>query len=123
MSARVRNKLLEARTRFGDSMTCQEKKAWEELCASAGEDVVKLNKVVDNYNLIVPMLKMQMVHFSLPREVERVEKLVQQQRLELQKEKGNDRERRIEERKKANAQNKPQTTKLGLMKWMQSFLK
>lgn len=104
-------------------MTSQEKKAWDELVASVGEDVVKLNKVVDNYNLIVPMLKMQMVHFSLSREVERAEKLAQQHRVEQQKERGKDRERRIEERKRANAQKKPQTSKQGLMKWMQSFLK
>uniref|UniRef100_A0A3B4B236 J domain-containing protein n=1 Tax=Periophthalmus magnuspinnatus TaxID=409849 RepID=A0A3B4B236_9GOBI len=123
MSTHVRNRLLEARTRFGEPMTCQEKKAWEELCASVGEDVVKLNKLVDNYNLIVPMIKMQMVHFSLSREIERVEKSAQQQRLEQEKERGQDRERRIEERKRANAQNKPQTIKAGLMKWMHRFFK
>ncbi|XP_020791976.1 dnaJ homolog subfamily C member 28 [Boleophthalmus pectinirostris] len=123
MSTHVRNRLLEARTRFGDSMTNQEKKAWEELCSSLREDVVKLNKLVDNYNLIVPMIKMQMVHFSLSREIERAEKSAQQLRLEQQKERGQDRERRIEERKRANARNQPQTTKPGLMKWMQSFLK
>ncbi|XP_072317180.1 dnaJ homolog subfamily C member 28 [Eucyclogobius newberryi] len=123
MSTGVRNRLLEARTRFGDSMTCQEKKAWEDLCVSVAEDVGKLNKLVDNYNLIVPMIKMQMVHFSLSREVERAEKSARQQRLELQEKKGQDRERRIEERKRANAQNKPKTTKPGLIKWMRSFLK
>lgn len=125
MAAHVRSRLLEGRTRLGDDecMTSQEMKAWDELVASVGEDVVKLNKLVDNYNLIVPMLKMQMVHFSLSREVERAGKLARQHRVEQQKERGKDRERRIEERKRANAQNKTQTSKQGLMKWMQSFLK
>lgn len=123
MATRVRDRLLEGRTRLGDYMTSQEKKTWEDLCASVGEEVVKLNKLVDNYNLIVPMLKMQMVHFSLTREVERAERSVQQHRAEQQEERGRDRERRIEEKKRANAQKKSQTPKPGLMKWMQSFLK
>uniref|UniRef100_A0A8C6T0I1 DnaJ (Hsp40) homolog, subfamily C, member 28 n=1 Tax=Neogobius melanostomus TaxID=47308 RepID=A0A8C6T0I1_9GOBI len=127
MVTHVRNRLLEGRARLcdDDRMSSQEKKAWDELCASVGEDVVKLNKLVDNYNLIVPMLKMQMVHFSLSREVERAERSVQQHRAEQQKEREKDRERRIEERKRANAQKKTtkQATKQGLMKWMQSFLK
>lgn len=123
MATCVRNRLLEGRARLGDCMSSQEKKAWDELCTSVGDDIVKLNKIVDNYNLIVPMLKMQMVHFSLNREVERAEKTAQQHRAEQQRERGKDRERRIEERKRANAQNKLQTEKRGLMKWMKSFLK
>ena len=122
-AARLRGRLLEGRTRLGDHMTSQDRKAWEELCASVGEEVVKLNKVVDNYNLIVPMLKMQMVHFSLAREVQRVEQTVTQHRAETQEERGRDRTRRIEERKRANAQRKAHSPKPGLMKWMQSFLK
>lgn len=123
MTARVRNRLLEGRTRLCDPMSSEEQSAWRELCGSVEEDIVKLNKVVDNYNLIVPMLKMQMVHFSLSREVERVENEMQQHRLDRQKQKEKDRERRIEERKRANTRNKTKNTKQGLMTWMQSFLK
>ncbi|CAL1611940.1 unnamed protein product [Knipowitschia caucasica] len=125
MSSHMRNRLLEARIGFGDSMTCEEKQAWEELCESVGEEVVKLNKLVDNYNLIVPMLKMQMVHFSVAREKERAEKSARQLRLERQQEKGRDQQRRIEERKRANAQDAQKQTsdRPGFMKWMQRFLK
>lgn len=123
MATHVRHRLLESRARLGNCMTSQEKKAWDELCASVGEELVKLNKLVDNYNLIVPMLKMQMVHFSLSREVERAEKSAQQRRVEQQEERGKVREKRIEERKRANTRKKSQTTKQGLFKWMQSFIK
>lgn len=114
MATHMRKKLLEGRARLGDSMTPKETRAWEVLCASVEEDIVKLNKLVDNYNLIVPMLKMQMVHFSLSREVGRAEKSAPQHRMDRLKE---------EEKHRANARNKPKDTKQGLVTWMQNFLK
>lgn len=114
MATHMRKKLLEGRARLGDPMTPKEMRAWEVLCASVEEDIVKLNKLVDNYNLIVPMLKMQMVHFSLSREVGRAEKSAPQHRMDRLKE---------EEKHRANARNKPKDTKQGLVTWMQNFLK
>lgn len=121
-TAHIRKRLLEGRARLGDPMSPKESSQWEQLCASVEEELVKLNKVVDNYNLIVPMLKMQMVHFSLSREVDRAVKGAHQHRLEQQREREKERERRKEEKKRANAQNKTKNTKQGLMSWMKSFL-
>lgn len=121
-TAHIRKRLLEGRARLGDPMSPKESSQWEQLCASVEEELVKLNKVVDNYNLIVPMLKMQMVHFSLSREVDRAVKGAHQHRLEQQREREKERERRKEEKKRANAQNKTKNTKQSLMSWMKSFL-
>ncbi|XP_041798539.1 dnaJ homolog subfamily C member 28 [Chelmon rostratus] len=121
-TAQIRNRLLEGRARLGDPMTTKEHSQWEQLCKSVEEDLVKLNKIVDTYNLIVPMLSMQMVHFSLSREIERAVKGAHQHRLDQQKEREKERERRKEEKRRANAVTKPKNTKPGLMSWMKNLL-
>lgn len=122
-AARIRNRLLEGRARLGDPMTPKEHSQWEQLCESVQEELVKLNKLVDNYNLIVPMLNMQMVHFSLSREVDRAEKGARQHRLDQQRERERERERRKEEKKRASAVMKSKNTKQGLSSWIRSFLR
>ncbi|XP_029927435.1 dnaJ homolog subfamily C member 28 [Myripristis murdjan] len=120
---RIRTRLLEERSRLGDPMTSMEKRQWEQLCGSVEEELVKLNKMVDNFNLIVPMLSMQMVHFSLAREIERAERGACQHRADQEKERQKERERRKEEKKRANAAPRSKDTKQGLMSWMQNFLR
>ncbi|XP_071324646.1 dnaJ homolog subfamily C member 28 [Trachinotus anak] len=122
-TAQIRKRLLEGRARLGDPMTPKEHSQWDQLCASVEEELVKLNKMVDNYNLIVPMLNMQMVHFSLSREIDRAVKGAHQHRLEQQREREKERERRKEEKKRANAATKPKKTKQGLMAWVQNLLR
>lgn len=122
-TAQIRNRLLEGRARLGDPMTPRESREWEQLCASVEEELVKLNKMVDNYNLNVPMLSMQMVHFRLSREVERAVKGARQRRLEQQAAREKERERRKEEKKRANAAAKTQSRKPGLLSWMQNLLR
>ncbi|KAF3692257.1 DnaJ -like protein subfamily C member 28 [Channa argus] len=122
-TAKIRTKLLEGRARLSDPMTPKDHRQWEQLCASVEEELIKLNKMVDNYNLIVPMLNMQMVHLSLSREIDRAVKGACQCRLDQQKEREKERERRKEEKKTANAISKPKNTKQGLMSWMQSLLR
>ncbi|XP_078108436.1 dnaJ homolog subfamily C member 28 [Sander vitreus] len=122
-TAQIRNRLLEGRARLGDPMTPKENSQWEQLCASVEEELVKLNKTVDSYNLIVPMLNMQMVHFSLSREIDRAVKGACQHRLDQQREREKERERRKEEKKRANAVTMPKNTKQGLMYWMKHWLR
>lgn len=122
-TAQIRNRLLQGRARLSDPMTPKEHSQWEQLCASVEEELVKLNKKVDNYNLIVPMLNMQMVHFSLSREIDRAVKGACQHRLDQQKEREKDRQRRKEEKKRANAVTKPKNTKRGLMSWVENLLR
>lgn len=122
-TAQIRKKLLEGRARLGDPMTPKEHSQWDQLCASVEEELVKLNKMVDNYNLIVPMINMQMVHFSLSREIDRAVKGAHQHRLDQQREREKERERRKEEKKRANTVTKKKNTKQGLMSWMQNLLR
>ncbi|XP_061920362.1 dnaJ homolog subfamily C member 28-like [Entelurus aequoreus] len=119
-AAHIRSALLEGRARLGEPMNQTERGRWEELRARAEEDLVKLNKMVDDFNLIAPMLQMQMVHFSLARETERAEKAARQRQLEQQAE----RERKREEMKRDNgASAMSRDTKPGLVSWMQSWLR
>lgn len=121
--AHIRAQLLEARARFGEPMTPKEQNQWEELCVSMREELAKLNKLVDNYNLIVPMLNMQMVHFSMSREAERALKAARQHRLDQQRERERERERRKEEKKRANLGRGPQNSQQGFTSWMKKLLR
>ncbi|KAL3980139.1 hypothetical protein ACER0C_016212 [Sarotherodon galilaeus] len=121
-TAQIRSRLLDGRAWLSDPVTPRESREWEELCASVEEELVKLNKLVDNYNLIVPMLSMQMVHFSLSREIERAVKGARQRRLQQQTERERERERRKEEKKRANAAAMTKNRKHGLVSWMQNLL-
>nr|XP_019948742.1 PREDICTED: dnaJ homolog subfamily C member 28 [Paralichthys olivaceus] len=123
MTAQFRKRLLEGRARLGDPMSPMEHSQWDQLCASVEEQLVKLNKMVDNYNLIVPMLNMQMVHFSMSREIDRAVKGAHQHRLEQQREREKERQRRKEEKKRANTVTYPKNTKQGLVSWMQNLFR
>lgn len=111
-TAQLRDKLLQGRTRLGDSLTQKEKAQWQQLCGSVREELVTLNKMVDNFNLIVPVLTRQMVHFSLDREIARAEKAAY-----LLREK---REREREENKRSKTNTSVQTRR-GLLSWIQSL--
>ncbi|XP_077430914.1 dnaJ homolog subfamily C member 28 [Vanacampus margaritifer] len=116
-AARIRGELLDGLAGLGEPLGPTERLRWDELCAHAEEELAKLNKKVDSYNLIVPMLQMQMVHFSLAREVRRAEEAAGRRRLEQ-------RQRRKEERKRVNAANvAAKSAKRGLVSWMQSWIK
>ncbi|KAM8826408.1 dnaJ homolog subfamily C member 28 [Synchiropus picturatus] len=122
--AEIRHTLLQGKARLSDSWTPEEQSEWEQLCASVQDEIKRLNKLVDNYNLVVPMLKMQMVHFNLTREIERAEKAAQQHRLDQQKERQKERQRRKEEKKKANAAAaEANKKKPSVMTWMQKVLR
>lgn len=121
--AQVRNRLLEGQARLGDPMTPKEQSQWEQLCASVREELVKLNETVDGYNLIVPMLSMQMVHFSLSREIDRAVKGAHQHRQHQQRDRENESERRKEERKRVNAVAEPRNNERGFASWMRNVFR
>ncbi|KAM4581201.1 dnaJ homolog subfamily C member 28 [Odontesthes bonariensis] len=123
-AAGVRERLLEGRARLGEQMGPAEQNQWRQLCASAQEELGKLNKMVDTYNLIVPMLHMQMVHFSLTREAERATRGAERRRADHRRAQEEERQRRKEEKKSANAAAmKARPSKQGLLSWMQRFLR
>lgn len=118
--AHIRKRLLGGRAKLGDPLTPIEQSQWEQLSASVQEELVKLNKMVDNYNLIVPMLTMQMVHFSLSREIDRAVKGAHQYKVDQQRERVKYRERQKEEKKKANSAKNPKNNKRGFMFWIKN---
>lgn len=121
--AHIRKRLLVGRARLGDPMTPKEQSQWEELCASVQEELIKLYKTVDDYNLIVPMLTMQMVHFSLSRELDRAVKGARQYNVDQRIEREKDRERQKEEKKRANSARTPKTSKRSLVLWIKNVFK
>ncbi|XP_028326654.1 dnaJ homolog subfamily C member 28 [Gouania willdenowi] len=116
-AAHVRHILLEGRVRLTDPASPPELHQWERLCASVQEDLTKLNKMVDDYNLMVPAMRMQIVHFSLKREAELAERNAPQYREE-------ERRRRKEEKKNANVASIgiARSRKVGLASRMWNFL-
>ena len=50
------------------------KRAWTQICDQTFRDneIILINKTIDNYNLRVPMMKSQKFHINLDRELEKV---------------------------------------------------
>lgn len=119
--AHIRKRLLVGKARLGDPMTPIEQSQWEQLSASVQEELVKLNKTVDSYNLIVPMLTIQMVHFSLSREIDRAVKAAHQYKVDQQRETEKYRARQKEEKKRANLAKNPKNNKHGFMFWIKNL--
>ncbi|NXN90336.1 DJC28 protein, partial [Bombycilla garrulus] len=66
---RLRRSLAASRGKLGRPMTLSEQKQWGRVCEQFAEDIRKLNKRVDDFNLVVPILSRQMVHFSTDKEI------------------------------------------------------
>ncbi|NXS13193.1 DJC28 protein, partial [Neodrepanis coruscans] len=67
----LRQAALAARRKLGEPVSPSQRQQWEQQVV---EDVRKLNKRVDNFNLVVPILSRQMVHFSPEKEIVRAQK-------------------------------------------------
>ncbi|NXP27152.1 DJC28 protein, partial [Scytalopus superciliaris] len=70
----LRKSVVASRRKLGEPMTPSEQKQWSQICEQFMEDIRKLNKRVDNFNLVVPILSRQMVHFSPEKEIVRAQK-------------------------------------------------
>eukprot|EP00095_Tigriopus_kingsejongensis_P009811 maker-scaffold239_size242058-snap-gene-0.15 protein:Tk09811 transcript:maker-scaffold239_size242058-snap-gene-0.15-mRNA-1 annotation:"j domain-containing protein" len=70
---RIRKAIEKKRTTLGTfPLVGSELKAWTSFCESLQSDVRSLNRSIDNYNLMVPMLNGQMFHYDLERETLKV---------------------------------------------------
>lgn len=81
------------------------------------DELGKLNKKVDNFNLIVPLMSRQMVHYSVKRELEKILKTDQLLRQEKEREKEMKQDEQMETARTS------QHTRQGLITWMQNLLK
>ncbi|NXO86656.1 DJC28 protein, partial [Sitta europaea] len=71
---RLRKGIVASRRKLGEPMTLSGQKQWARICEQFEEDIRKLNKRVDDFNLVVPILSRQMVHFSTDKEMLRARK-------------------------------------------------
>ncbi|KAJ8283126.1 hypothetical protein COCON_G00056450 [Conger conger] len=98
-SERLRQGLLGCRAGFGEPPTPSEQARWDEHCRAFAQNLARLNKMVDDFNLIVPLLSKQMLHYSLERELSRALRTDRERR---EREREREREK-MEEKEKMNA--------------------
>ncbi|XP_073526930.1 dnaJ homolog subfamily C member 28 [Phyllobates terribilis] len=70
---KLRQDLVASRKKLGDPMTYRQETQWMEICETFREDITKLNKRISDFNLVVPLLSRQMVHFRAEKEISRAE--------------------------------------------------
>ncbi|XP_006886851.1 PREDICTED: dnaJ homolog subfamily C member 28-like [Elephantulus edwardii] len=71
----LREAILVSRKKLGNPMTATEQKQWNQVCEQFQEDIRKLNKRIDDFNLIVPLLTRQKVHFNAQKEIIKAQKI------------------------------------------------
>lgn len=69
----LRKAILVSRKKLGNPMTPTEQKQWDQVCEEFQEDIKKLNKRINDFNLIVPLLTRQKVHFNAQKEIARAQ--------------------------------------------------
>uniref|UniRef100_A0A8C8SC37 DnaJ heat shock protein family (Hsp40) member C28 n=1 Tax=Pelusios castaneus TaxID=367368 RepID=A0A8C8SC37_9SAUR len=70
----LRKDIVASRNKLGEPMTSCRQKQWNQICEQFIEDIKKLNKRISDFNLIVPILNRQMVHFYADKEIARAQK-------------------------------------------------
>lgn len=71
----LREGLLVSRKKLGTPLTPEGQKQWKRTCEQFQDNIQKLNKRISDFNLIVPILTRQKVHFDAQKEVIRVQKM------------------------------------------------
>ncbi|XP_047576702.1 dnaJ homolog subfamily C member 28 isoform X1 [Lutra lutra] len=71
----LREAILASRKKLGNPMTPTEQKQWTQVCEQFQENIRKLNKRINDFNLIVPLLTWQKVHFDAQKEIARAQEV------------------------------------------------
>ncbi|XP_053420544.1 dnaJ homolog subfamily C member 28 [Nycticebus coucang] len=71
----LREAILVSRKKLGNPMTPVEQKQWDRICEQFQENIRTLNKRINDFNLIVPILTRQKVHFDAQKEIIRAQKI------------------------------------------------
>lgn len=71
----LRKAILVSRKKLGNPMTSTEQKQWSQVCEQFQENIRKLNKRINDFNLIVPLLTRQKVHFDAQKEIAKVQEI------------------------------------------------
>uniref|UniRef100_A0A2H6MZZ7 J domain-containing protein n=1 Tax=Micrurus carvalhoi TaxID=3147026 RepID=A0A2H6MZZ7_9SAUR len=76
---KLRKTIIASRNKVGDPMTIQKEKQWKEVCEEFRENIKILNKRINDFNLVVPILSRQMVHFNADKEIAHVQDIFEAQ--------------------------------------------
>uniref|UniRef100_A0A2D4PVC5 J domain-containing protein n=1 Tax=Micrurus surinamensis TaxID=129470 RepID=A0A2D4PVC5_MICSU len=76
---KLRKTIIASRNKVGDPMTIQKEKQWKEVCEEFRENIKILNKRINDFNLVVPILSRQMVHFNADKEIAHVQDIFKAQ--------------------------------------------
>lgn len=71
----LRNAILVSRKKLGNPMTVVEQQRWDQVCKEFEDNIRKLNKRINDFNLIVPLLTRQKVHFNAQKEIARAQEI------------------------------------------------
>lgn len=71
----LRNAILVSRKKLGNPMTVMEQQRWDQVCKEFEDNIRKLNKRINDFNLIVPLLTRQKVHFNAQKEIARAQEI------------------------------------------------
>lgn len=71
----LREAILVSRKKLGNPMTPTEQKQWNQVCEQFQENIRKLNKRINDFNLIVPLLTRQKVHFDAQKEIAKAQEI------------------------------------------------
>ncbi|XP_051781850.1 dnaJ homolog subfamily C member 28 [Erpetoichthys calabaricus] len=109
---KLRAELLASRRKIGEPLNASRQRQWQVTCEEFAKDLASLNKKVNDFNLVVPLLSRQMVHFNVEREMGRVSCSYEELR-------------RIEQRERPPEDESEEDTNQrgGLLKWMRDLLK
>ncbi|XP_026519968.1 dnaJ homolog subfamily C member 28 [Notechis scutatus] len=76
---KLRKTIIASRNKVGDPMTIQKEMQWKEVCEEFRENIKILNKRINDFNLVVPILSRQMVHFNADKEIAHVQDVFEAQ--------------------------------------------
>ncbi|XP_071994784.1 dnaJ homolog subfamily C member 28 [Engystomops pustulosus] len=115
---KLRQDLVASRKKLGDPMAYKQEKQWTEIREKFTEDISKLNKRINDFNLVVPLMSRQMVHFRVEKEIWRAE-----QAFLVLKEEMNAVNNTEADEKMDNVQVNPTEVVLNLIKYLKKFRK
>ncbi|XP_053242592.1 dnaJ homolog subfamily C member 28 [Podarcis raffonei] len=111
---KLRKDMIASRNKLGEPMTPQKEKQWKESCEQFTERIQTLNKRINDFNLVVPILSRQMVHFNAGKEISRAQESCKSQ-MKRNSEK--------ETKKTENESSRSSDIKASFFKWMNLILK
>uniref|UniRef100_A0A8C6X6L6 DnaJ homologue subfamily C member 28 conserved domain-containing protein n=1 Tax=Naja naja TaxID=35670 RepID=A0A8C6X6L6_NAJNA len=75
----IQKEIRETIEKLRKTITASRNKQWKEVCEEFRENIKILNKRINDFNLVVPILSRQMVHFNADKEIAHVQDIFETQ--------------------------------------------